>query len=312
MTKADNTILSELEYNPRITARKLAKLCRLSKDAIRYRIKRLEELKIISGYSIIVDHTKLGFQSYKLYLRVHTTREKREKLIRFLRNEPHIFAIFESTGNWDIAAALFFKNHNTYRTFESNLLTQFGDLILERKFCTMIDAEIYERKEKIARTQTLWGETKQNSIDQYDVEILQILYGNSSESLLHIAQKLDLSLDTIKKRIAKLQEKGIICCMKTKINFAKLGYTTYKILVFPKSFSAEKQIANYLKNKTEILNCIRTIGPWNIEIEAKVKNYAEVEALIFNLNEKFFNQIEKFEISPFTNEELFFNKQILN
>lgn len=311
LTKADHTILSEIEFNPRITANQLAKICRLSKDTIRYRIKRLEQLKIIVGYSSIIDHKKLGFQSYKLYIRLNTTKETRKKLIEFLRQQPNIFAIFESTGNWDIATAQFFRNHFEYRAFEKELLADFGDAIIERRFCTMIEAELYERKENNYKTHTIWGDVENYKIDQKDIEILDILYTNASESLVNIAQKIELSIDAIRKRITQLEEKKIISFMKTKINYEKLGFETYKILIFPKVFSDEEKIISYIRHKKIVINSIRTIGPWNIEVEAKVNKYGEIEQLLFDLNETFLNQIEKFEVSVFKNEELFFNKKIL-
>ena len=96
LTKADRSILKNMAYNPRIFEKELAKKCNLSKDSIRYRIKRLENLKIIEGYGIFVDFTTLGYSSYKLYLKLNATIKEKEELIKFLGKEKQVFSIFDS------------------------------------------------------------------------------------------------------------------------------------------------------------------------------------------------------------------------
>ena len=84
LTKADKIILKEIAFNSRILEKELARKCNLSKDSIRYRTLRLEKAGIIRGYGVFVDYTRLGFESYKLYLRLNATFEERKKLMAFL------------------------------------------------------------------------------------------------------------------------------------------------------------------------------------------------------------------------------------
>ena len=80
LTKADKTILSLIEYNPTITEKKLAEKCHLSKDSVRYRLRRLEREDVIKGYSSILDYKKLGYDSYKLYLKLNCTQKQRKEI----------------------------------------------------------------------------------------------------------------------------------------------------------------------------------------------------------------------------------------
>ena len=70
LSRKDEIILANIQFDTRITAKKLAKLCHLSKDGIKYRLKRLESLGIIDKYTNWIDYKKLGHQSYKLYLKL--------------------------------------------------------------------------------------------------------------------------------------------------------------------------------------------------------------------------------------------------
>ena len=56
----DRMILNELQQDDRISTTELAKKLGIAKSTLTYRIKRLEDEKIITGYRAIVDPTKLG------------------------------------------------------------------------------------------------------------------------------------------------------------------------------------------------------------------------------------------------------------
>ena len=59
----DKKILFELDKDARITTSSLAKKIRKSKQFVDYRIKRLEQEKIISGYISVIDYSRLGYTS---------------------------------------------------------------------------------------------------------------------------------------------------------------------------------------------------------------------------------------------------------
>ena len=63
LDQIDKRILFELEKNARINDSALAKIVKKSKDSVRYRIKKLEEQKIITGYRTWIDYSKLGYRS---------------------------------------------------------------------------------------------------------------------------------------------------------------------------------------------------------------------------------------------------------
>ena len=63
----DKKILYELEKNARVTISDIAKKVGLSKQLVSYKIKRLEEERIIEGYHAIIDTSKLGYTTYRVY-----------------------------------------------------------------------------------------------------------------------------------------------------------------------------------------------------------------------------------------------------
>ena len=66
----DLQILQILSKNARIPLIELSKKAHLSSQLARYRIKQLEKKKIIAGYRTNINVNKLGYQTYKVYLRL--------------------------------------------------------------------------------------------------------------------------------------------------------------------------------------------------------------------------------------------------
>jgi len=316
LTKADKIILKNISHNSRILEKELAKKCNLSKDSIRYRIKRMESLGIISGYGVFIDYTPLGYESYKLYLKLNATTKHKDELINFLRSQKHVFSVFESNGNWDIGTAIFAKNRNEYVEIENKLLSKFGSIISSRKFCLMNNAVIFENKlfgGANIRQFEVWNGQNRELIDKIDVEILNILNKNSKESLVNIGAKIKLSADSVSKRIKKLESKKIISFYPSNINYRFLGYEKYKLFVYVKDYSTEveKKIFDYFKEVPNTLNIIRTIGPWKLEIEFLISTHDDFQKILSVFQENFSKYVLKIDFSIFRNDALFPSEKLL-
>ena len=317
LTLIDKKILQLIEYNPRISFQEIAKATRISKDSAKYRLLRLEEKKVILQYTSFVDYKKLGHESYKLFLKIKATTEQKNKLRDYLCEQKNVFAVFESFGAWNFAFATFAKTSEEFNSIENDLLEKFGNIIIQRRFCSMIDATFYPSKifakERDEQEFHFWGKVKHKEIDDIDRIIIKTLHNNARESLTNIALKTKLSLDATKKRINKLRKNGVMSIHRTNINYDLLGFTHYKLLIFPKKYSQKKEneIKEVLKRTKGCINVVRTIGPWKIEAEFLFENNKEVDAILEKLEQNYSQEILDLEMSPVRNEELFACKELL-
>ena len=62
----DRRTLFELDKNARISGTSIGKKIRKSKQFVDYRIKKLEENKILKGYITVIDYSKLGYLSVRV------------------------------------------------------------------------------------------------------------------------------------------------------------------------------------------------------------------------------------------------------
>jgi len=313
LTKADNIILKNIAYNSRIFEKKLAQKCNLSKDSIRYRINRLEKLGVIQGYSNFIDHKILGYKSFKLYIKLNATLEQRKGLIEFLSAQKEVFSIFESHGNWDIGVALFAKDNIGYYNFENKLLLKFGDIINSKNFCIMLDAKIINNnlihKDKDIQEFSVWEEGGSEKIDDKDRALISALNKNSRETLVNLTGEVDLSIESISKRIKKLVEKKVIAFHSTNIDYGLLGFEKYKLFLYTKNYSneTEKKMFDFFKDIKNTINIIRIIGPWKLEIEFLIKKHKDFEEILSKTQGVFSENIQKLEYFIFRNDTYFMN-----
>ncbi len=130
LDKKDLKILKLLSNNSRIEYKEISEKLNLSANAIKYRIKNLENSGIIKGYTISVDKKKLGFEFYNLQLKIK--EYKREQALKnFVRNNKHSIYLYKYTGNenWDLDIGLIVKNSEELRNFILELREEFGDII---------------------------------------------------------------------------------------------------------------------------------------------------------------------------------------
>src|SRR3989338_7353170 len=105
LDKFDQRILYELDKDSSISLQDLAKKVGRTKQFVHFRIKNLENKKIIEGYHAIVDMSKLGYFTFRLYFDLQNFIEKdEEEFVAFLKKDiPQVWTITRMHGKWDYA-----------------------------------------------------------------------------------------------------------------------------------------------------------------------------------------------------------------
>jgi Lrp/AsnC family leucine-responsive transcriptional regulator len=307
--KVDKRILFELHKDARISDSELAKKVRRSKDSVRYRIRNLEDAGIIFGYQTWIDFTKIGYSSYKLYLRLSATPEQAERLYDYIRKEKRAFALFTADGAWSVGLAFFAKNHAEFYDIQNRLLSRFGDIITSKIYCSMADAVVKTRDflyDGDPEAFQLWGVPEANELDKIERKIIASLFKNSRKTLIDLAADCGTTVDKVRSRLKRLKEKRIIFSHTAKIDYSKLGYEFYKSFVFVKNYDkkSEQKLLGYLEQNNNVIDYIRTVGPWTIEFESMVPNYQEYNNMIRDLRGRFPDIILDIESAIINNEEI--------
>ena len=139
--KKDLNILHEISLNSRKSLTEIAKKYNVSSVMIANRIKKLEKMKVITGYKINIDYSKLGYQLFNVQYTLKNY-DKIDKIISYLKNNPNIISISEVIGNCDINCNYHINNFNNLHQIIKDLLSNFPNDIKNR--ITVTYPEIYK------------------------------------------------------------------------------------------------------------------------------------------------------------------------
>jgi Lrp/AsnC family transcriptional regulator for asnA, asnC and gidA len=129
--KTDNLdfqILEILAKDARIPTVEIAKKLNSTVDTIKSRIKKLIKLDVIQGFRVNIDYTKLEYQFYKVNINLNNYND-RGRIIRYIKQDPHLVMIDKSIGYYDLELDLWVKNINEFHKIMDNLTIEFQDSI---------------------------------------------------------------------------------------------------------------------------------------------------------------------------------------
>ncbi|ABN69297.1 transcriptional regulator, AsnC family [Staphylothermus marinus F1] len=121
----DLKILDQLRKYSRTSFREIASKLNKPVSTIYDRIKRLEKHGIIRGFSIDIDYRKLGYQIKALIL-VNAEGKDLIKVEQDIASNPNVQAVYDITGEYDIALIASFKTIEELDAFVKKLLSKPG------------------------------------------------------------------------------------------------------------------------------------------------------------------------------------------
>lgn len=118
--ETDTKILKNLLVDARLSARQLAYKLGLSTVTVLARIKKLEQKKVITGYTARLDHQILGYDLVAI-IEIKTAKGKMLEIENKIAENQNICAVYDITGSADISLIGKFKNRDELSRFVKSL-----------------------------------------------------------------------------------------------------------------------------------------------------------------------------------------------
>ena len=136
-----------------------------------------------------------------------------------------------------------------------------------------------------------------NEIDGLDYKILNILVNDARIPLMELARRVKSTIEIVRGRIKKLEEKKIILNYRIAVDFNKLGLEFFKAIIYFRKLSEkdEKSLFEWMRTHPNSLYYIRSLAPWEVEFEFAVESYQHFNSIINDLRKKFPNVIRNYE-----------------
>ncbi|MEK0318937.1 MAG: Lrp/AsnC family transcriptional regulator [Nitrosopumilus sp.] len=116
----DVQILKHLLTDARQSARQLAHRLGVSTVTMISRINKLQESKIIRGYSARLDHELLGYDITAI-IEIKTTKGKMMEIENKIAKQDNVIAVYDITGDADIIVIAKFKDRQSLSSFVKKL-----------------------------------------------------------------------------------------------------------------------------------------------------------------------------------------------
>ena len=297
----DRKIIFELDKNARVTTTQIGKKIRKSKQFVDYRIKRLEEAGVLPGYITVIDYSKLGYQSIRVYFKFHNiTREKQDELENDLIKDKEVWWLVTLEGQWDVGYATAVKNIIDFYDYWDKIMTKYRKYISKRSVVIYTHIKQYPKSyiinQRNTERGTIVGASKEvMSIDKLDLQMLKLLSDNGRIPLLEIANKLNTSPQVIRNHMKKLENNKVIQGYRALIDVSFLGYRYYKSYINLLNTDRLQELQQFCLQHPNILNVNRTIGGRDFEIELQAKSFDEFDSIMNELRREFAGMIDDYE-----------------
>lgn len=285
-----------MAQNCRFSNPSLGKALNLSKDAIAYRLKRLEREGYLNRYVLFIDARRLGFTRYHLLIRLESGIEDKEKMREKMASHPYVMWFNSFIGRYDlqvIVDALDGFHLNTIReeifrlcehkVKEYIILTHLCDLEFTQlnpvlDLGTRIDKRVDASFSGMLTTRKfpVGMQFKKSLLSPTDLDILKNLADDPRRSLTDIGKSCGKDWQTVKSHIARMIRDKIILNFGGIPNLSKLGFVTYYMLVRITQNTSLEVLRKPFHELRNIFYAGRMIGDYDMILYLNARNPREL------------------------------------
>jgi DNA-binding Lrp family transcriptional regulator len=300
----DRRILYQLDLNSRQSLSQIGKKVGLRKDVVAYRIKRMQQEGIITGFWAHIDAYKLGYIVFRFYLVYqYITPEVKKNIINYLVKDKRTWVVESIIGRYDLGVFVWVKNITEFYRFWEKFLDAYGDYLAEKIFSIYIQAYSYpssyllenEYKKSDRLKYEITGVGTEVKTDDFDIDLLNLIAENARIPLVDLARKLNCSTQMVNNRLKNLIKKGVIQAFRVGIDISKLGLKPFKIDVYLKEHTQRKAIMEYIKYNPNLVFIGTSAGVSDLELEPDLKDSDMIHHMLEDINMKYPGAIRKYE-----------------
>ncbi len=122
LNETDQKILKALLEDARFSSRQIAKNVGVSVGTVLSRIKKMEDEGLIEGYSVLINHEKLGYQ-LTVVTEITVSKGKLVETENEIAKIPNVCCVYDVTGLTDAIIVAKFKSRDDLGHFTKKLLS---------------------------------------------------------------------------------------------------------------------------------------------------------------------------------------------
>lgn len=292
LDKLDRKLLFELDSDSRQPLSSLARKLREGRDRVGYRLERLLSEGVIKQCTVTINPYRLGYTLFKTYLKLQKLKSHYTALLLLLRNHPRVYWIADCDGRWDLIFATFAKDPHEFFEIQNSILDKCHQIIVSFTNFTLVNVWMYPKSYLAASNRTpflIGGAPSSYSLEREEWEILRLLSTDSRMSIAEIARRTRSGESTVRYRIQRLEDSGLIAGYRVELDLTKLGMMFFKAQLYLSQYSRKdlNDLRNFCSKHPHISYFIEQIGDATVEIEIEAEGYDQFTHIIASIREEF-------------------------
>lgn len=290
----DIKIMQNIVEDARIPISILAKKTRLSREVVQYRLKNLEK-SIIASYQARLNLSIFSDSVYTLFLNIHGL-ERKDIFLR-LKKLPNAHWIGSTLGRWNYIVSFSVNEKSSLNNFLDVLSGLFNKDIMKY----VLTQQIKEYKDSFAglfnKNLIISSQEigKKEKVDEFDEKIIDLLAKNARISNAEIADKVNLTRESVRLRIKNLEKSKVILNYRTLIRPQELDLITFVLAISCKHTKSEElsKLCNFLCSEGYTSYVCTSAGEINILSVLSVKSIRDLDDICNKLRERFSEILEE-------------------
>jgi len=120
-------------------------------------------------------------------------------------------------------------------------------------------------------------------LDVTDTKIIELLKVNARISYADIGRQINLTASSVRERILRLEDEGVISKYTVELNHSKLGYNLEAFILINLYSGNLKPFLKIVKSIEEVQHCYRITGAHNLQLKVLLRDQAHLQELLDKL-----------------------------
>jgi Lrp/AsnC family transcriptional regulator, leucine-responsive regulatory protein len=280
----DKLILFELLQDCRQPTAKIAKAVKLPQQTVSYRIKKLEDAKIIKKYTADINYPKFGFSRHSIYLDIRgVSAEQVDKYLKQITSIEEVSCCYmlHEVSQWKLYISVWTKTIERYDEIQTKIMSKFKNKINNFLSFQSVKSFTYFAKRLNPKKKPkvdIKGNPEAVEIKDIDKKLISKLKTNSKIQIVKLAHELKLNANSVIKKIAELRRKGIIERFYPILDMKKLGYTEYTFIsrIDPSHKKEIEEFMKFVDKDPRFVIAIKAVGYVNLYYAFLIKDRYEL------------------------------------
>jgi len=283
----DKKILMELMQDSRSPITSLAKKVHSSREVVNYRIKKMQEQKIILEFITEIDIEKLGFNMASLFLSIKTDKEDEFK--KFLKSCSFSAWTSEFSGTWNFGVGIYGRNTEEIHQRFVIIYEKFkGSIIDYRLTFHERTKQFYEKYLGLQNTQ-IKKKVIAHKIDAKDKILLKELAKNACIDCVVLSKKIGLTAVATANRIRQLRKSEVINRFSVFIDPSALGLFQFSVFIKNNTIDNRSQLIKHLETHPNVSFVVEYLGDPYIEFGLISSNPYDMRKIVQQIEGRFAN-----------------------